>query len=350
MDLVNDSVGGFGFAHQVVESEYLKAPIRDFMAASIAPHMASSSHSLLPEGAGTPQVIPSSMSPTAAMAAVAAHQRDSAIITDIASHAALDDEESIAEIGNIAVANQLYLPWTTSYPTSNLSDYNYLNFDNSPYIYSGSPSILEPFLPLVPPDWPPGTSPSDPTPRGSRKGKEILVEDQPPTQSVTQTLSLVQQEALEKLRSAPPSLAISAQESSRMVVPPPGYPIPSVGLRPTLPGHSPRSLFQPYRHAQFPRFGGGPKSESLIVTWVKTSAPLIKKMRGGMPGPGSVSAERRGSFDDPRSSSDLAHDHKAAEIHKIAERRRRSKMNNKLRTLISIVPIIDKVWMIKPEF
>lgn len=356
MDLTNENCfGGYGFGHQVPESEYFKASIRDFISTSIAPHISS-----IPLSQEMPslQAITSSASMSAAqtMAAVAL-QQDTAILTDISSQAVLHGEDDASFGGNIAREEEHYFPWTmqtshyvsvSNYPLANLGDYNY--FDINPPSYGTG----EPFQTT---EWPPSSArtSASTSAQGSRKGKGALVEAEPgSTQSLTlpptsQNLGSLQQEYyLEKL-SKPPSSG--PQESSQIVMPPSGVASASgssAGLR-SIGGHSPTSRFQPYRqYSQFPSFFA-PKKQSFIYKWATVLAPQIMRMRGGLQGLGSGGSERLSLSDslathvfDPRSPTSLAHDHLAAETHKIAERKRRYKMNNKLRTLISIVPIIDK--------
>ncbi|KAG0582593.1 hypothetical protein KC19_3G072100 [Ceratodon purpureus] len=384
----------------VSENEAFKASIRDFISTSIAPHISSTSSYPLLQEMSNLEAITSSTSMSvleaaqAGIAAAVAQQQDSAILTDITSQAAIHGEDdAIVGFGNIVRSDEPYYPWTQStshyvsaglsnYPLANFGDYNYPNFDIGTFSYGGSSPVLDPFQAVEPsPEWAPAASgTATTTAHGSSKGKEILVEPEPELGSSTHrkqsqtipptspNLSSLQQEFLDKLRK-PPSLqqqtsglGPSAEDSSQMVlvhsgVTSSGFQISSsassAGVRPISgqvpPGHSPTSKFQPRRYPQFPVFGASSKRPSLIHKWATSLAPQIVRMRRGMQGPGSGGAERPGSFEspgglnfDPRSPNSRMLDYQAAEIHKLKERKRRSKMNNKLRTLISIVPIIDK--------
>jgi len=290
-------------------------------------------------------------STTSAMAALA-HQT-SAILSDITIQASMGEDEAIEGFGNILRREEPYASWTmssTHYVSAGLPSFTYEGVENYPsfhdlsFNYGTSPLLSEPYEGVSI-----ATQPASTEWTSSKKGKEILVEESdlvlPPGKQIppSQNLNLLQQELLEKLKSppsAPPGTGSPKTLSSGISH---GYhSTRAVGEMP--PGHIPTSPFRPHnRHLPFTRLGSGlqKKRQPLIYRWATSLVPRIKRIRDQIPGGSSFDGSSQGT--DHRSPNSVAHDLQAAVAHKIAERNRRMKFSHKLQTLISIVPMTNKV-------
>nr|XP_024402046.1 uncharacterized protein LOC112295096 isoform X3 [Physcomitrium patens] len=102
------------------------------------------------------------------------------------------------------------------------------------------------------------------------------------------------------------------------------------------PGHSSKSLFRPRRKSSFARLSSSSKRQPMIHNWAKNLAPkIVELQREAQP----LTLPDFNAYESPGYSP---HEHYQAVAHKLAERDRRFKFNQRMQTLISIVPIISK--------
>nr|PNR34986.1 hypothetical protein PHYPA_022885 [Physcomitrium patens] len=110
------------------------------------------------------------------------------------------------------------------------------------------------------------------------------------------------------------------------------------------PGHSSKSLFRPRRKSSFARLSSSSKRQPMIHNWAKNLAPkIVELQREAQP----LTLPDFNAYESPGYSP---HEHYQAVAHKLAERDRRFKFNQRMQTLISIVPIISKVINRFPKF